>query len=399
MAAGNGGVLDGVRVLDFGRYIAGPYCAAVLGDLGAEVIRFDKREGSEDRFVQPVAPSGDGALFLQMNRNKRSITLDPMKPDGRAVVERLVRSADVVVANLPPPTLKRMGLDYATLKALKPDIILTRVSAFGDGGPMSDRVGFDGVASAMSGAQWYSGTPGEPTRLQAPYVDITTAISCAMGTLAALMHRQKTGEGQEVEGALLISALNCFAPVLVEQAALGIDRQPTGTRGQTAAPADIVATKDGWIMTQGIGPAQFRRWAQLMGEEDRWCSDPRFKDDLARGDNGAAISARTAEWAAQYTTEEALQILSDAKLPGGPVFTPRQAVEDPHVAAMGYFHTVPFDGMADGVSVIEMPVRLSGSPGTIRKGPPALGADTDAVLAELGMDRAEIDGLRERGIL
>lgn len=393
------GVLDGVRVLDFGRYIAGPYCAALLGEFGADVIRIDKRDGSEDRYVQPVAPSGDGALFLQMNRNKRSITFDPLHEDARPVLERLVASADVVVANLPPPTLKRLGLDYASLTAIRPDIILTRVSAFGDGGPMSDRVGFDGVASAMSGAQWFSGTPGEPTRLQAPYVDVTTALSCAMGTLAAVMHRQKTGQGQEVEGALLISALNAFAPILVEQAALGLDRQPTGTRGQTAAPADIVATKDGWIMMQGIGPSQFRRWARLMGEEEKWCSDPRFKDDLSRGDNGAAISARTAEWARQHTTAEALEILAQNKLPAGPVLTPRQAVEDPHVAAMGYFHRLPYDGLPDGAPLIEMPVRLSASPGCLRRGPPELGADTDTVLAELGFAGAEIASLRQRGVL
>lgn len=393
------GVLDGVRVLDFGRYIAGPYCAALLGDLGADVIRIDKRDGSEDRYVQPVIPDGDGALFLQMNRNKRSMTLDPMHADARPVVERLVRSSDIVVANLPPPTLKRMGLDLASLKAVKPDIILTRVSAFGDGGPMSDRVGFDGVASAMSGAQWFSGTPGQPTRLQAPYVDIVTAISCAMGSLAALLHRQQTGEGQEVEGSLLISALNVFAPVLVEQALLQLDRQPTGTRGQTAAPADIFATRDGWIMMQAIGPSQFRRWAQLMGAEEKWLSDPRFKDDISRGDNGAAISARCAEWAAGHTTAEALEILAQAKLPAGPVLTPRQAVEDPHVAAMGYLHRLPYAGLSQGAPAVEMPVRLSASPGSMRRSPPQLGADTDAILGEIGYGAAEIESLRERGVL
>ena len=138
-------VLAGVRVLDFGRYIAGPYCAALLAEHGAEVIRIEKREGSEDRFQAPVAKTGEGALFLQINRNKLGMTLDPMRAEGQEVVRRLVRTADVVIANLPPQTLAAMQLDYESLKAIKPDIILTTVSAYGRGGPYSDRVGFDGM--------------------------------------------------------------------------------------------------------------------------------------------------------------------------------------------------------------------------------------------------------------
>src|SRR6185503_18556286 len=139
------GVLNGTRVLDFGRYIAGPYCAALLAEQGAEVIRIEKRQGSEDRYQAPVAATGEGALFLQMNRNKLGLTLDPMLPEGQEVVRRLVATADVVVANLPPQTLEAMKLDYASLKAVKPDVILTTVTAYGRGGPYSERVGFDGI--------------------------------------------------------------------------------------------------------------------------------------------------------------------------------------------------------------------------------------------------------------
>ncbi len=174
------GVLTGVRVLDFGRYIAGPYCGALLADLGADVIRIEKREGSEDRFLTPVlnhdsTKDREGALFLQMNRNKRGMTLDPMTARGRAIAHQLAASADVVIANLPPQTLKDMGLDYETLSAVNPRIILTTVSAFGHGGPYSDRVGFDGVAQAMSGSAWFSGSPTQPVRSQAPWVDFGTA--------------------------------------------------------------------------------------------------------------------------------------------------------------------------------------------------------------------------------
>ena len=153
----DGGVLEGVRVLDFGRYIAGPYCATLLAEFGAEVIRVERRDGSEDRFVAPVGEGGEGALFLQVNRNKKCITLDPMKPEGQEVMRRLVATADVVVANLPPQTLRAMKLDYDSLKAIKPDIILTTATAFGGPGPWSDRVGFDGVGQVMSGAVYTDG--------------------------------------------------------------------------------------------------------------------------------------------------------------------------------------------------------------------------------------------------
>ena len=145
-------VLDAIRVLDFGRYIAGPFCAALLADLGADVIRVEKVRGSEDRFVIPLNEAGDGAMFMQVNRNKRGLTLNPMKPDGREVVRRLVATADVVVANLPDSALTAMGLDYRSLAAVRPDVILTSVSAFGAGGPLSGKLGFDGIGQAMSSA-------------------------------------------------------------------------------------------------------------------------------------------------------------------------------------------------------------------------------------------------------
>src|SRR5690606_19651344 len=195
-------VLEGIRVLDFGRYIAGPFCASLLGDLGAEVIRIEKVDGSEDRFLSPVSESGDGALFMQMGRNKLGMTLNPMKAEGREIVRRLVATADVVVANLPPDTLQAMGLDYESLKAVKPDIILTMISAFGSDGPYANRVGFDGLGQAMSGAMYMSGTPEQPVKSYAPFIDFGTASLSAAGTLAALYERQRTGRGQVVEASL-----------------------------------------------------------------------------------------------------------------------------------------------------------------------------------------------------
>ena len=230
-----GGVLEGVRVLDFGRYIAGPYCATLLAEFGAEVIRVEKRDGSEDRFVAPVGEGGEGALFLQVNRNKKCITLDPMKPEGQEVMRRLVATADVVVANLPPQTLRAMKLDYDSLKAIKPDIILTTATAFGGPGPWSDRVGFDGVGQVMSGAVYMTGAGDPPYRAAVNWVDFGTALHCAFGTLAALIERGKSGRGQIVEGALLATALSFTNATLIEQAVIigqsRSDRQSRPDRG------------------------------------------------------------------------------------------------------------------------------------------------------------------------
>lgn len=394
------GILTGVRVLDFGRYIAGPFCAALLGDLGAEVIRVEKRDGSEDRFVAPVTETGEGATFLQMNRNKRSLTLNPMRPEGREVVKRLVATADVVVANLPPQTLTAMGLDYDQLKAIKPDIILTTASAFGSGGPYSHRVGFDSVGQCMSGAVYLGGGGGdeEPRRANAPYVDFGTATACAFGTLAALMSRQQTGQGQKVEGSLLGTALAFFSPTLVEQAVGQVNRVPTGNRGQTSAPVDIYRTTDGWIIVQVVGQPLFERWVKLMGEE-HWLTDPRFKDDISRGDNGALISERMAKWVAQRGTAQALDELDEARIPAGPVLTPQQALDDPHVQAMGYLKPLEYPGAPRPVPVVEAPVRLSATPTSIHTRPPRLGEHTDAILGQLGYDAAEIAALREKRIV
>ena len=396
-------LLEGVRVLDFGRYIAGPYCAALLGDLGAEVIRVEKRDGSEDRFVQPIVPGaaagegGEGAMYLQMNRNKLGLTLDPMSEKGREVVKKLAATADVVVANLPPSTLKAMGLDYESLKAVKPDIILTTVSAFGHGGPYSERTGFDGVAQSMVGASYLTGYPDEPMKSYAPWVDFGTASLSAFGTLAALMERARSGEGQMVEGSLLSTALSFFNFHLIEQQMRQIDRVAIGNRSPYAGPADIVPTKDGWILVQVIGRPLFKRWARLMGDEEGWLNDPRFKDDISRGDHGELLSERTREWAAERTTEEALAELEAARIPAGPVYSPQQALDDRHVQAMGYLHPLAFPGMEGTAPVAETPVRLSRTPGTLRQRAPELGEHTDAILTSLGYTPEEIAAMRDDG--
>jgi len=392
------GVLDGIRVLDFGRYVAGPYCAALLADFGAEVIRVERVDGSEDRFVMPVAEGGEGSVFLQTARNKQSLTLNPMKPEGREIVRRLVATADVVIANLPEPTLKSMRLDYPSLQEVKADIILTKMSAFGDVGPYSERVGFDGIGQAESGAMFMSGTPMQPMKEAAPFVDFGTATLHAFGTLVALLERQKSGQGQVVSGSLLATALTVFNSYLIEQALTVPNRVGSGNRSQITGPSDCFQTRDGWIICQVIGEPLFRRWAKLVGS-DGFIGDPRFATDSLRGDNGVLLSERMSAWCAERTTEDAIVELEAARIPAGTVNSPQQVLDDPHVQAAELLKRVDYPGLTAPAPIVDTPIRLSRTPGGIHSRAPLLGEHTDTILAELGYNDDEVSDLRAKRVV
>ncbi|OYW24161.1 MAG: formyl-CoA transferase [Sphingomonas sp. 12-62-6] len=390
--------LSGIRVLDFGRYIAGPYCAALLADYGADVIRVERVGGNEDRFPVPVAEDGAGAGFLQMNRNKRSLALSLGSAEGQAIVKRLVATADIVVANMPADALAKAGLDLESLRATKPDIILVTASAFGEQGPMAGRVGFDAVGQAMSGVVRLTGTPDQPYRAQVNYVDFGTALHCAFGAMVALRERDRTGLGQQVSGSLLGTATAMSNALSIDYALNGVERVPMGNRSFGSGPTDVFATRDGWIITQVVSNPIFARWAKLVGAPEL-IDDPRYVDDMARGDNGEALSARMAAWCATRTTEEAIETLGAARIPAGPVLDPSQVMAHPQVQAMGYVEHVRYPGTPAPAPIVGAPIALSDAVRDPMQRAPQSGEHSAAILAELGYSADEIAAMVAAGVV
>lgn len=393
-------ILNGCKVLDFGHFIAGPFCAALLADYGADVIRIERPDGAPDRYVQPVGdgPASEGAVYLQANRNKRSLTLDMFSVQGRAIAHRLVAGADVVIANLPFKTLVAMGLDYPTLQAIKPDIVLSTCNAFGAVGAVRDKPGFDGIGQAMSGAMQMTGDNGVPRKAYAHYVDFCTATMSAFGIMLALYHRQASGEGQHVETSLLGTAIAMMNAGLIEQQLLQPHRQGTGNLAQLAGPADIFRATDGWILMQVVGGSMFKRWARLVGKEE-WISDPRFADDGSRGAHGALLSDCMAAWCSTRTARQCLQALESVGLPCAPIHNFQQALDDPGIVEQQLFQFQSFAGIPSEYPVAKSTITLSATPAAMIRPAPVLGADTEQILADHGYDGAAIATFRQEGVI
>ncbi|WP_160381800.1 CaiB/BaiF CoA transferase family protein [Pseudooceanicola pacificus] len=374
-------VLAGVRVLDFGRYIAAPLCAALLADLGADVIRVEPASGASDRDVMPLGPDRDGALYSQMNRGKRSLAIDFGDPHESPVLRSLVAASDVVVVNMPPRQLAKAGLSYDRLKALKPDIILTTISAYSTTGSGSNLTGFDGTGQALSGAMHITGDGTMPTRAAVSYVDYSTGISAAYATLAAIIRHMRTGHGQHVETSLLRNALAIMNPILIEVATGVRSRRATGNRSPISGPSDAFRSADGWVMIQVIGDVMFARLAELIGRPDLVGQDD-YASDIARGENGAALSEIVANWCRTRSSADIMSSLSEVRIPCVPILTPAQAMQSPELQGGGYFS---YPGARD-VPVVAPLARIAGS-AELRPSP-RLGEHNEEILREIGVGPA-----------
>ncbi len=392
-------VFKGLRVLDFGRFIAAPWCAAIFADLGADVIRVERREGGEDRFVQPLdVPDGSGAGYLPNNRGKRGITLDTSKEEGRAVARKLIATADVVIVNLPDRVMASHELDYESLKAIKPDIILASATAYGRGGPYSERIGFDGIGQVMSGAVYRTGAKDQPYRFMVPYVDYATAQNLAIATMAAIIHRNQTGEGQHVQASLLLSALAVSDALLIDQQILKPNHGRIGNAGLAVGPCEIFRLEDRFILVQVTGTPLFKRWCTMVGEEG-WKDDPRFARDDLRAANGEILNPRMQAWCDTMKFDEAMAILEENRIPAAEVLSPQQVLEHEHIKAMGYLKPVDYPGLPEPAPLIQTPFEMSATPGQIARRAPTLGEHNAEVYAEIGLDDAALAGLKEREII
>jgi crotonobetainyl-CoA:carnitine CoA-transferase CaiB-like acyl-CoA transferase len=396
-------LLEGVRVLDIGRYVAGPYCATLLGYFGAEVIRVERRGGGEDRYIAPLfkrenGSPGEGGLFIQTGCGKKSATLDYAKPEGLKVLQKLAASCDVVVANLPPSALEKLGLEWAAFSKLNPKGVLVTQTGFGSKGPDSAKGGFDGVAQAMSGAMYLTGTPSNPVKAGAPYADFTTAVFSALGTMAALMAREKTGKGQHVETSLLGTALAAMNSHLAEQAVTQLNRVGTGNRVQTSAPSDVFKTCDGNILIHTVGDGIFRKWAAMVGRPEL-AAEEQYKGDQNRGDRRDFLCGIMAEWCASRTTKEALAELESAGVPSGPVLSMQEAIDNPQVAAMEFFKYVEFPGLPRPAPAADLPIGFSDLDAGLEGRPPLLGEHTKDVLKSVGYSGNDIAALEKAGII
>ncbi len=391
-------ILDGIRVLDFGRYVAGPYCATLLGYLGADVVRIERPGGGEDRFIAPLGEGDTGSVMMQTGCNKRSLALNLRAGESRDIIDRLVAGADVVVANLPPAALEKLGLDYERICAINSRVILTSLTAFGTEGPFADRGGFDGIGQAMSGAMYMTGTPGQPVKAAAPYVDYSTAVLAAFGTLAALFERERSGAGQEVQGSLLGTALAVFNSHLIEEGGLGLGRQPSGNRVQTSGPSDVFETRDGHVLLHVVGNGLFRRIAEVLGAGD-WLDDPTLATDIQRGDARDRLCERVQAWCIDRTTQDVLDSMAQAGVPAGPVLDLAGAISHPQATALGALKSVAVPGSEIAVPVADLPVTFSRTPGGIDTAPPAAGEHSAEILAEAGFSAIEIEDFAARGII
>jgi crotonobetainyl-CoA:carnitine CoA-transferase CaiB-like acyl-CoA transferase len=405
--------LDGIKVLDLSRVLAGPWCTQILADLGADVVKIERPGVGDDTrtWGPPFIKDADGndtdqaSYFTACNRNKRSVTIDMATPDGQALLKQMAAQADIVVENFKTGGLKQYGLDQESLRAANPRLIYCSVTGFGHDGPYAERAGYDLMIQAMTGMMSITGRPddvpgGGPLRVGVALTDLFTGVYASTAILAALQVRDRTGEGQHIDMALLDVGMAILANQASAFLNTGKAPQRQGNTHPSLAPYQDFPTQDGSMLLAVGNNGQFARFCEAAGHPE-WSADARFASNTLRVKHRGVLIPMMEELTRTRTTADWVTLLEDKAVPCGPINDIAQAFDDAQVKARGLAVTLPRDA-GDGIASITgvaSPLRLSATPPVLRHAPPALGQHTREVLAEMGIDAARFDALRSAGVV
>jgi formyl-CoA transferase len=399
--------LAGLKVLELGQLIAGPFAAKTLADFGAEVIKVEPPPDAKRPQVAGGDPlrkwrllkDGTSVWWQVQSRNKRSLALDLREPEAQEIVRRLVKDADVLIENFRPGTLEGWGLAPDALLELNPRLIVLRISGYGQSGPYRDRPGFGVVAEAMGGLRHLTAEPGRvPVRVGVSIGDTLAALHGVIGILVALQHRHQTGRGQVIDVALYEAVFNCMESLLPEYSAFGAVRGAAGSALPGIAPSNAYRCADGgYALIAGNGDSIFKRLMAVIGRPDL-ADDPALADNAGRVARVAEIDDAIGHWTAELSVDDVLRKLDAASVPAGRIYTIADIAADPHYRARGMVQEIRMED-GDTLAVPGIVPKLSATPGAHRRNAPALGQDTDDVLREIGLTPEQIEALKQRGIV
>jgi formyl-CoA transferase len=391
--------LSGLKVLELGQLIAGPFAAKTLADFGAQVVKIEPPTTGDPLRKWRMLKDGTSVWWQAQSRNKRSLALDLRTPEGQELVRQLAAEADVLIENFRPGALEGWGLSPEVLMANNPRLIVLRISGYGQTGPYRNRPGFGVIGEAMGGLRHLTAEPGRvPVRVGVSIGDTLSALHGVIGILLALQHRHATGQGQVIDVALYESVFNCMESLLPEYSAFGAVREPAGSALPGIAPTNAYICKDGgYALVAGNGDSIFKRLMTLIERPDL-ANDPSLADNAGRVARVAELDAAIAAWTSQRPVDEVLNALDAVAVPAGRIYTVADIAADPHYQARGMLQELT---MEDG-SAIKVPgivPKLSLTPGTHQRNAPQLGQDTQAILEEMGLTAAQIQDLKARGIV
>jgi crotonobetainyl-CoA:carnitine CoA-transferase CaiB-like acyl-CoA transferase len=391
--------LDGLRVLDLSRVLAGPFCGMLLGDLGADVIKVEDTASGDESRTWPPHKDGESAAYLVINRNKRDIALDLKAAEGAAVLRRLVERADVLIENFRTGTMESFGLGYETLAALNPRLIYCSVSAFGRTGPRASEAGYEALMQAFSGIMSITGEPGgAPVRCGVSFLDLTTGILCAFGIVNAVLHRERTGLGQRVDGSLLETAVSLLNYHAEGYLLTGAVPRALGSLHPSLSPYRNFRCRDGqWVFIAGANDRFWQRLAPALGLAEM-ATDPRFATNVERVKHRQELESALEAAIGRHDRPHVLEVLEKAGVPATPVNTVDQVMTDPQTEARGIIQRVAHPRLGE-IPVVGTPLEFSRMRPGVRQPAPLRGQHTDEVLAEHGYSAEEIAGLRARRVV